>query len=455
MPRAWWAVGGCAALLLATMAVAGTVEASQDAWIAGLLRDAQPTEPMTSIGDSLAPGATAGEHLDALKRDRLHGNVYTVDGMHGPRDARRVVFLVSQYHRSPLLPVTWCSVGEAIAQVQVSIGWLVVHLARHHGLSCIGTEGSSTATWRRTPELDQAADWVRRLDQNLVDASRETASWDPGVHVAMQQVRDALAPYLRRHAQMMDGVGMAAAYLARDGPSLNRFGVEDAALNQKALEVLARLRAMEEELASLEPASTTETWDLLGALWLDEYPAFQQGPGHSLRTGFAVLDRARIALRAQDESGAAERVDRFTSLARLVTEQVLDLDGIESYRDYYAGLESRIAVDGGASGMTPSVPRRGAASRLRQLRRQHARAAELYERLAHAEREQVAAKKILDRLLRGVPGQCALVMGANHRQGLVKALLQQGGGSVALLELAPVQTGEPQDGDGGFVRPAP
>ena len=76
---------------------------------------------------------------------------------------------------------------------------------------------------------------------------------------------------------------------------MKRFGLEEQALNTRALDLLARMRALEEQLARLEPEGQADVEDAMAQTWRDEYPAFDRDVVTPLLEGLAALDTARLA----------------------------------------------------------------------------------------------------------------------------------------------------------------
>ncbi len=139
-------------LLLALTSVLAGVDV--DAAIVALLPEAPPL--------AMAPQpttATAAEHAAALRNQPGHGDRFWVRGVSGDPEARRVVFLIPQFHRNVTMPIAWTTLGREISEVQESIDLLVRVLATGHGLSCIGTEGTSRRNVSYSSELRQLAWW--------------------------------------------------------------------------------------------------------------------------------------------------------------------------------------------------------------------------------------------------------------------------------------------------------
>ena len=397
-----------------------------------------PDDTWTPEAAPAAPPVTLAQHEAALRADKSHTNAFTVQSVVGPPTATRVLFVVPQFHRSPLLPITWSSLGEAIAGVQSNIDFTLTRLVRAHGVRCVGTEGTWLDTMARSTELDQVAGWLWDLERTRGHAASLLPGDDGGgADAEMAKVQTLITPYIQRHAQMLDGAGMALArlQLTAETASLSvlRFGLEDEKLNTRSLTLLHTMRPLEEELSLLQPDGEDDAEDALAAIWRDEWPRFKAEVGTPLQAAMKSLQARRTLLLRDGDDVEAAALGRFTTLAGGVVEEVLRLDSALAYEEYYSTLRTRKAVPRTAL-KAPSAQQK---RRIRELQTRLKPLQAEYERVASTQREHAAVRRTLERLGATAVGRCALVMGANHVDGLVAAARKQGGDGVGILVVSP------------------
>ncbi|MFC1612167.1 hypothetical protein ACFL6C_14480, partial [Myxococcota bacterium] len=300
----WCVVGVCAALVVGT----GN---NSDVSIRSLL----PAVPRLS-GVSIKSGADARTHATHLRKAPEHGERFWVRGLHGSSKARTVVFVIPQYHRDDTMPVAWTTLGLEIADVQKNIDLLMRRLVHSHGLSCVGTEGSVVTSIKHSSELRQLAWWHHELtrgrDVLLVTLQGDAKRAQGPAGTLVRVLTDAI----RQHAVYQDGVGAAQARLG--GRALSRFGIEDASANQEALVLLKELRRVEQELAMLEPENDRVEVDVLGRMWLDEYPEYEKSTLLPLDHALSSLGALRVELRSDGILDGSRSVAAFTARARRI-----------------------------------------------------------------------------------------------------------------------------------------
>jgi hypothetical protein len=377
-------------------------------------------------GQPLSPlPVTAAQHVAALKADEQHTQSYWVTGIHGNPDATHVVFLIPQFHRSPLLPLLWSSLGNAIAGVQQNIDYTLTRLIGAHGLSCVGTEGSWAPSIPRSEEQAALANAVAEMQA----AVAPLGALDEALGKDAQGVVDLLMPYMKRQALTLDGVGSALWRLSPS--SVTRFGLEDEKLNQRALKLLARMRTLEEELARLTPDDQAPVEDAMADIWRTEHAAFASDVAGPLEEAFHRLNAARMGALREGVESDAQVVARFVKVARTLTDEVLRVDDVKGYADYYRDVGRPAEPDGKPRPKPTAVQLR----RAQQVARKLAPLQAEYEKLAGEKREQAAASKVLSRVK--LAASCALVFGANHEEGLLAALKKGAGNDVAVVVVQP------------------
>lgn len=396
--------------------------------LAPLLPDATWREE----GPPLPAFATAAEHQRALLADPQHGERFWVEKLAGDPQSRRVVFLIPQFHRNPLVPIEWTSLGEAIVEVQRNIDALTTRLALAHGLRCVGTEGSWLKDIRLPHELRQPAQWAEDLARRRRIADAVLAKEAPEQRAHTRRVERLLFTALQRRVALYDGVG-AALHRLESRARVARFGIEDEALNKRALALLDGLQRIDEALAELDPAAQSDAQTAMGEMWLAEIEPYERDVLRPLDESLAALDAERLRLRSEGADIAADDLGRFVVLAKHVTGAVVKPEQVRAYTRYYR----RVAEPPADAG--PVVERRALTAKERQrqaeLRADRVVLQREYDAVSIDERERRAAAKVVARM--GPAGACAVVMGAVHRDALERYLLEAGGGDLAVLVIAP------------------
>lgn len=429
--------GGLALLLLSVLVAAERVDtrALLDHWI---LDHAEPAVGSTANATASLPHS-ARAHLTALKQDPRHGSRWVVASAKGALDGAGTVIVVPQFHRSPVAPIVWSSLGQAIADVQDNIDALMSQLITHHGLRCVGTEGSWARRIERTDELDLVAGWGLELTARGDAVVAQLGDSDPDLAPAVRTLDHKLAPYLTRCLRMLDGVGMTQARLralpSPLNPPLLRFGLEDKQLNQRAVQLAARSNEVYLRLAELLPEQQSAGQDAVGAMWIAEYPGFVSNTAQHLVQALDTLARARRDLHQDQAVDDARLLARYAGLAQEVTTRVLQLDAVaERYQHELAVIRRERAAS--------AVPGERHLSRAeqRELKRLRTKADALdaqYEEITGRQREHQAVARTLAELRRAPNQICALVMGASHGEALVEELLRASAQGVGVLLVQP------------------
>lgn len=388
----------------------------------------------------LPPGASATEHARALRADPLHGHQFIVREIAGTSQASRVVFLIPQFHRNPLMPIGWTSLGTAIMEVQSNLDILVSRLTRLHGVRCVGSEGNWLLDMGYPPELRQAAQWhhdlAQRKSRALVHLKKEPIL-DSTQEIAadLEEIYRILTQELRRHVRILDGAGIALSRRTGDEEEdVHRFGIEDPQLNQRALQLLAERRRVDEELAKHMPSSQSAVADAMGAMWLDEISAYEKDVLRPLQETLDRADRLRLHLRQANALDAAEGLGRFVALAKHVRAAVIQPDEIAQYTDYYREVSTAAIND--APTQSPHAPPPPANDSVRiRLEAEREKLQAAYEQTTFTQREAAATRILWERM--GDKESCALIMGAAHLEGLQTALLEISGGKIGIITITP------------------
>lgn len=386
--------------------------------------------PRWEQGTPLPAFARARDHKAALEADPLHGKAFWVEELAGDESSRRVVFLIPQFHRNPIVPIEWTSLGDAIIEVQSNIDGLVTRLATAHGLRCLGTEGSWMKRIKMPHELRQSAQWAEDLVRARRRARGALAREAKAELPLLDTVHVRLLEALKTRVALYDGVGVALHRL-RDQRKIVRFGIEDEALNKEALVLLAKLQRIDEALADLDPGGQTAVQSAMGRMWLDEIGRYEEDVLVPLRRAFERLDERRTKLRNVGADAAAEDLGRFVALAKHVAGAVIKPDEIDAYTAYYRRVGT--PTDGGPEKERVLTVEE---KRLRdRLKKEREPIQAEYERVSITQRERRAAQKVISHVGQG--GACGVVMGAVHKDDLKKYLLEAGGDDVAVITVAP------------------
>ena len=371
----------------------------------------------------LAIDSTALTHLQRLQADPFHGRLFEVEELIGDPSAREIIFLLPQYHRNPNFPVAWNSLGAAIGDVQENIAAVVERLAVIHGLGCIGTEGNHEERLPKSFELEQRAWWLHDLKLAKNDIYETLGAEAALVEEALDVLDVVLENAIKEQAVILDGVGSAQARLP-EKTALHRFGLEDLSLNTKAQRLAKDIEEVNQALARLDPQESSAISDALGELWLKEIPLYEESTLRPYRDAMASLVDMQTLLRNDGDAILASSINRYAALARRISAIVIRPEEIDGMTDYYRTVqESLRSAD---AGQAPVAQRKHlSAAQRKEKKRLESRLEKLqdaYASVTYREREARAIKRVLERRKQTTNGLCALVMGANHKDGLQNAL---------------------------------
>ena len=380
---------------------------NRDLWLNKLLTSrAYPQAPARKVS------RTAQQLHEELKNSPGHGQYYWLQQIYGNPASENVVLIIPQYHRATGLPVLWASLGEEVATVQANLQYLIEDLVRVEKLSCLGIEGSSANRVRRSVGLDKAVSWAQRLHRLFQRILYETALEDSRLVPAAHTILEGLKPYFTRYVRWQDGVAAAVAQLGTDANNLKRFGLEDEALVQEAEALHMKLLALKQKLMI---NSKTDKGELaIRDMWLTEFPDFRDGFLLPMEESFGELRRALIELRRNEAVDEARIISDFLGQARVLMEQVLSANEVERYHGYYQDLFGKNV----GKPVAKKRANRKLKKRVRNLEKK-------YQRVVMNSREKFAASKVLETMTNNKSNTCALVMGAGHEEGLIKAFLKQ------------------------------
>lgn len=400
--------------------VVGTLSEQRNSWIRELL-PARTSSLPRAVGASTRAPALA-KRLKSAAGQGLH---YWVQPVQGNPQADKTVIIVSQYHRATGLPVLWASLGAEVAAVQGNLEQLIGDLVQGENLQCIGTEGSSANLVTRSSGLDRAASWAQRLRNLFQRLLFEVAIEDQRVVPAAQMLLETLEPYFERYVRWQDGVGAALARENLEDVPVTRFGLEDDALVARAEALHLELLKLKKRQLVYAPADKGEL--AVRDMWLTEYPDFRDGfvlPGEE---SIGELRRALIGLRRDGATDEARLIGDFLGQIRVLMEQVLEINEVERYYKYYRD----------DFGRGRNRVKAGNAPAARRLNKRIADMEKQYQRLVMKSRERVAADRVLDKIKSTSNGICAIVMGAGHEKGLVKALGRASKKDVGIVVIRP------------------
>jgi hypothetical protein len=374
------------------------------------------TEPERDPRVIDAVPATTAARAQELTSSPLHGERFFVADVIGPERAR-TIYVVPQYHRSPTSPLLFTSIGAAIREVQTNIESLTLHLARRHGLACVGTEGDKDALIPRSFELDRLA-WAVHDLRVAAREARVVFPDDEDAREAIETLLVVIDGAAREHARMLDGVGMASARLKGELPLL-RFGLEDEALLGRALAIASEMDALYRERETLAPESLSLGADAVRELVLSEYPLYRASTLDPLEYATTLLEEKRTMLLREGAPELATLLTRLLARVRRLADETIRPDAVRALHAHYAGLATVTET----SADTARIPKKQSArerARLTAITRELERLSAEHARVTRAERERVASMRALAAL--SSTTTCAIVMGAHHERGLVRAL---------------------------------
>lgn len=416
------------ALALSALVAAGAASAQ----LAGL-PPAQEAPVLPLLGDAPSVAAedapvvlSAAERAARLKAHPLHGERFFVEGVVGDAAATKVVLLIPQFHRSSTSPLAWSSVGRAIADVQANIETTLTVLARTQGVLCVGTEGSAAEHIPESFELKRLAFWREDLRFAEDAAAKALRGEERDRADDLEALRIVLESALQERASVLDGVGAAQARLHGE-VAFDRFGVEDAELNARAVALVRARDALDRQLGELEVSTLSDVQSALGQMWVAEYPLYREATVAPLLAGLDDLEDERRSLMRAGADDPARELARYLSLVRRIAADAIQPDEVEATYAYYRGVADRLA-DGGAG---ESGPSRGPLSKSerrqkKKLEKDRAKLMARYRKIAHDERNRVAALRVLERVNRPEHEACALVFGQGHQESITKALVDLG-----------------------------
>lgn len=433
------AAAGCAALCVGALGARAVERSAAVPPLPDTLADAWL---LTALGPAAAEAAASpGRPTDwpAALAALAKARGWQADHRVRPDVPRRVVIIVPQYHRSETAPIAWSSLGKEIAGVQLGVADAVSALALARGVTCLGTEGS-VGRQARSGDLDRMANAGRRFDAQVA-ALLADATLAPATHAALRAL-DAAVKEARPVALMLsDGPGVGL--LGHPGAGVTRFGIEDRALLDKARAIARKRAALTQKRAPLlamlapppDPSAPPPARDVIGAMFLEEYPAFEARTARPIAQAQATLEKARQALLHAGDVDVARDIAVVLHAAAPVLERAYQLDGAQSrYSEEQAIEAARLAyrADTGASVQPesraaaqrgPSAAARKKAQReVRMLDREIEGLNKAYAAAVYEARNARAAAVVHAEMDAQHTDVCTVVMGARHTSGLAAAL---------------------------------
>lgn len=388
----------------------------------------------------VAAQASTGERWAWLSQSGAFDDDYVLHDVAGPADTTRTVVIIPQVHPSDTLPLSWTSLGALTTHVQFNIDAALTQMTRGLALSCVGTEGSALAridtpwalsrwVWRKRDVHSGA-----RTVQKVLKSERMS---DSGAVARMVAV---LQPAIDAHRFQLDGPGYAQARI-EDKTAVFRFGLEDDALNLKAIGI-ARLREQKEQRLfdatpqgeRTRPSQTARAaWE---TMWLDEIDAHDAAVIAPYKAARDALATMQMSLRKRGAHEAATDVGRFLALAGRVDDEAIHSAAITA-------ITARLRTAPPAHNAPDSDAGPGAEKATLTLTKKERAALEAevsaltaeYDAVVMTAREQLAVRRTVAQLPHR-DGLCAIVMGLNHQAGLVAAV-QNAAPDVGIIVLQP------------------
>jgi len=354
-----------------------------------------------------------GARADDLRASPLLGDRFFLGDVVG-RERTKTVYVVPQYHRSPTSPLMFTSIGAAVRDVQSRIEGLVLSLSARHGLACIGTEGDSAESLPRSFELDRLA-WQLRDLRVAAKEARVVFPDDAEAQDALATLLVVIENAARDHARILDGVGLAQARLG--STALARFGVEDPGLLARALEIARRQDTLYEERERIAPEQMSTSADAVRDIVRDEFPLYDDSTLAPLAEATATLEARRAALLREGAPELATLITRVLARTTRLADEAIRPDAVRALYAHYTSLDEGTPRTPGPVVRKPDAKTR---ARLRAIDAQLAALEQEHARITRDDRERHAANKV--RAALATHATCALVMGAHHEKGLLRAL---------------------------------
>lgn len=404
---------GCAALL-------ACVARAEEPFPSGLFPPL-PVVSAAALVDAPAPDprprpsalVDTGARADDLRASPLLGDRFFLGDVIG-RDRKKTVYVIPQYHRSPTSPLMFTSIGTAVREVQGRIEGLVIALVGRHGLACVGTEGDSAENVPRSFELERLA-WQLRDLRVAAKEARVVFPDDAEAEDAVATLLLVIENAARDHARILDGVGLAQARLGSS--TLARFGIEDAALLSRALEIARQQDALYEERERIAPEQMSTSADTVRDIVLDEYPLYDESTLAPLAHAIVTLESRRAALLREGAPELATLITRVLARATRLADEAIRPDAVRALHAHYVSIEPGAAVEPAPVAKKLDAKAR---ARLRAIDAQLAALDAAHARVTRDDRERNAVRKV--RAALATHATCALVMGAHHEKGLLRAL---------------------------------
>ena len=433
----WWRPG------VVTLGRSGDAPyADRERWLRHLLPnkiDRLTRHKTTGVG-------TTGDVRSALVSMPEHGELFEIGEIVGVAESATTILLIPQYHASNEVPLTWSSAGAEIAAHQSSIDALLGALVTRVGLRCVGTEGSAARRLRRSQSLDRLARWARDLSvyyAALVARESELPDVKRRAVAAAQRMLGSLAPFISRNAMMHSGSAAATA-IAAGGDHVWRFGLEESVLLREATTLQKRLLGLERRLAEAAEggAHSSAATDALTRMWLDEFPHFNHRVLLPMQTALDDLRRIRLEMRTEGLTDEAKRLGEFSGMLRMVATAVLEPQQVSETFEAHADIARAAIARDNTAGGNLQPPAAAQQNRLvARLQRKTEKTRAQYHRVTYTERERVAVENTVRQLATSGTRVCAMVFGANHRDGLLASIERyrtnngDGGRSIAAIVL--------------------
>jgi len=388
--------------------------------------------------------------LKALSQTKALRHFATIETHRVQPSTTKLIILVPQYHRSEDYPINWSSIGKKVAQVQNNIEDLILHLYYNYGISCWGVEGRSANTIRESPVLNMGLSAVRTLAIRFQNLHQEFKEENSLVLEESEKILALLSPFIVQHIQAADGVAMALIRIGSEGNSpgainqLQRlwYGIENKALNERAVQLLKDIRQTQKEILSSQTVPTDPTsiegQDFLRNIWFKEFPPFNKKVIKPISKKLKILQEILRQIRDGPEK-KYRTLRHFIRNIQGVYALALSPRQIISEFDYYSNLDSPPPSTNNTGIPLSSTNKKSLKTKLSELY-------EEYADITFTKREKRAIGTTLKKVDKAKNSTCVLVMGANHQSGLIEQLtkLDPNHGFLVLDPYRPVSRETPE-----------
>ena len=380
-------------------------------WVPERIRTAEATEEPgrieSLVQNRLEPlklqgpkSSTAKDFAETIQT-RWSNNGFKVAAVHRPAAKKFVVVDDGPVSNK----LTWWSTrGQMTTQSSQRSEALLRDLISEHEFSCVGTQGSSARSVKRSDELNNLRDRLTRLATLFEQVLFYLAVEDPRIVPAARTILEMLTPYLEHHAGSTDHVGFVLGQLPKS-VHVDRHGLDTNEIVNSRRELEAEKWLLKSEWLRLGGVLSKDDKALV-EIYGNEFGDFRDNFVLPMEESLAELRRIKIRFRRDGADSEAQLIGRFVGHVRLILDQVLEVPKVTVYQSYL------------------DTPRRGVPKKPRKRLLTALSGVEAsYKRLVTNEVADVTVERTMERFTKGAK-RCVLVMDPSEAKGVVRSLIK-------------------------------